>query len=85
MWPPFKRILEYGSDPPRDRLNEVSRTLALYAALLCGNQKSAKKDTAGLEDHLIDNVTQEGTTYPSHWTKFSSLHGTYPRTNRSIQ
>jgi hypothetical protein len=58
LWPHFKRILENGSDPPRARLDEASRQLALEAALLQGNHKSAKKDEGGLAALLIDDVTR---------------------------
>jgi hypothetical protein len=56
LWPHFMRILENGSDPPREKLDEKSRTLALEAALDRGNHKSAKKDEASLADLLIDDV-----------------------------
>jgi hypothetical protein len=45
LWPHFQRILEHGSDPPRERLDETSRQLALEAALQRGNHKSAKMKT----------------------------------------
>jgi hypothetical protein len=58
LWPHFKRILEHGSDPPRERLDETSRQLALEAALLRGNHKSAKNDEKGLAALLLDDVTR---------------------------
>jgi hypothetical protein len=58
LWPHLKRILENGSDPPRDRLDEASRQLALEAALRRGNHKSAKSDESSLAALLIDDVTR---------------------------
>jgi hypothetical protein len=58
LWPHLKRILENGSDPPRDRLDEASRQLALEAALRRGNHKSAKNDESSLAALLIDDVTR---------------------------
>jgi hypothetical protein len=58
LWPHFKRILEYGSDLPRDRLDEDSRKLALEAALVRGNHKSTMKDDEGLAALLINDVTR---------------------------
>jgi hypothetical protein len=57
MWLRFKKILEYGLDPPRERWDEDSRQLALGAALLRGHHKSAKKDGKGLAALLVDDVT----------------------------
>jgi hypothetical protein len=58
LWSHLKRILEHGSDPPREKLDERSRILALDAALLRGNHKSAKNDEEGLAALLIDDVTR---------------------------
>jgi hypothetical protein len=58
LWPHFRRILEHGSDPPRERLDETSRQVALEAALLRGNHKSAKADEEGFGALLIDDVNR---------------------------
>jgi hypothetical protein len=57
MWSHFWRILELGSDPPREKRDEDSCQLALEAALLCGHHKPAEKEEGGLADLLVDDVT----------------------------